>query len=134
MCTTGRLHCQYMEERTDHLQLGSWGEQLASDYLCRKGYTILEHDWHSGHRDIDIIARQDNIVVFVEVKTRRNQDYIDPESAVDYKKLKNLRLAINHYIKYRRIDTTWRFDVLTVVGMPGAGTPQINHIEDFPLY
>ena len=53
-----------------HNELGKWGEDLASDYLEQKCYTIMERDWKSGRRDIDIIAHDGNTIVFVEVKTR----------------------------------------------------------------
>ena len=116
-----------------HLQSGFWGEDLAAAYLREKGYVILERDWHSGHRDIDIIAQNNECMVFVEVKTRRSRDYGEPEIAVNLQKQKNLLRAINHYLNYRRIDTPWRFDVITIIGMPGCSSPEINHIEDFTL-
>jgi uncharacterized protein (TIGR00252 family) len=119
-------------EGAAHLQMGVWGEELAADYLREKGYVILERDWHSGHRDIDIIARQDACIVFVEVKTRRSSDFGSPVQAVDYAKRRNLLRAINHYLHYRQIDLSWRFDVISIVGMPG-GQPAIEHIEDFQL-
>jgi uncharacterized protein (TIGR00252 family) len=118
----------------EHLQIGVWGEELAASFLREKGFVILQLDWRSKHRDIDIIAQDGDCLVFVEVKTRRNCDYADPLSAVDYKKLKNLRLAINHYVKYHHIDNPFRFDVITIVGTPNGGTPEINHIEDFRIF
>ena len=115
-----------------HNELGKWGEDLAAVWLQQKGYTIIERDWKSGHRDIDIIARDHQTVVFVEVKTRRNRLYGDPEEAIDYRKLQSLQQAINHYIKYRHIDSEIRFDIITVVGMIGD-TPEIDHIKDVAL-
>lgn len=119
-------------EGAAHLQMGVWGEELAADYLREKGYVILERDWRSGHRDIDIIARQDACIVFVEVKTRRSSDFGSPAEAVDYSKQRNLLRAINHYLHYRQIDMPWRFDVISIVGVPGE-QPAIEHIEDFQL-
>ncbi len=118
----------------EHNELGTWGEGLAVDFLERKGYTIIERDWHSGHRDIDIIALYEGVVVFVEVKTRRNRMFGEPEEAIDYRKLKNLRAAINHYVKFKGIRQTIRLDAITVVGTPDDGAPEITHIEDFPIY
>lgn len=123
-----------LEEGPEHLQTGVWGEEIAIAYLREKGFIILERDWHSKHRDIDIIAQQGDYLVFVEVKTRRNVNFGDPIQAIDYKKRRNLRLAINHYLNYRKVDTPWRFDVITVVGtMNSNNFPEINHIEDFRL-
>lgn len=121
------------DEGPEHLQTGIWGEELAASYLRDKGYVILERDWHSKHRDIDIIAQDGHCIVFVEVKTRRSHEVAAPLQAVNYQKLKNLRLAINHYINYRKTDLPWRFDVVAIVGTPGGATPEINHIEDFSI-
>ena len=109
-----------------HNELGTWGEEMAVRFLERKGYTILERDWKSGHRDIDIIATDGEIIVFVEVKTRRNRMFGEPEEAIDYQKLRNLRVAINHFVI--------RLDAITVVGTPDSGEPEITHIQDFPIY
>lgn len=117
-----------------HNELGAWGEALTADYLQGKGYTIVERDWHSGHRDLDIIAMDGETVVFVEVKTRHNRVFGEPEEAVDYQKLRNLRAAINHYVKLHRLWQEIRLDVVTVVGTPESGTPEIRHLQDIPMY
>lgn len=124
---------ELLEEGPEHLKTGIWGEELAAAYLREKGYVILDRDWHSKHRDIDIIARQGDLIVFIEVKTRRNREFGDPLQAINYKKQRNLLRAINHYIHYRKIDNPWRFDVITIVGELGSEMPEINHIEDFQL-
>ena len=117
-----------------HNDLGKWGEDCAADYLQRMGYTIVARDWKSGHRDIDIIAMNDGVLVFVEVKTRRNRAFVDPEEAVDYHKLRNLQGAINHYIKFNRVNQDVRFDIITVVGTQDDASPEIEHLTDIPLY
>jgi uncharacterized protein (TIGR00252 family) len=122
-----------LDEGPEHMQMGVWGEELAAAYLREKGYVILERDWHSLHRDIDIIAQQGDCIVFVEVKTRRSRDFGDPLQAINYQKQKNLQRAICHYIHYHKSDNPWRFDVITIVGEMGSKMPEINHIEDFRL-
>lgn len=121
------------EERAEHLQLGAWGEEVATIYLREKGYVILERDWHSGHRDIDIITYKDGVVVFIEVKTRCNTEFGAPEQNVDYEKQANLRHAINHYVKSHRIEVPIRFDIVTVVGTLDSISPTINHIENVAI-
>ena len=115
-----------------HNELGRWGEDLATAYLEQKGYTIVERDWKSGRRDIDIIARDGNIVVFVEVKTRRSRVFGEPEEAVDFHKLQHLQQAINHYVKFKHIRQPIRFDIISIVGTIGK-TPDIRHIKDVTL-
>lgn len=117
----------------EHLQMGNWGEELAAVYLREKGYAIMERDWHSKHRDIDIIAQNTDYYVFVEVKTRSSQPLVDPLLAIDFKKRQNLRLAIDHYIKYHKVDKPCRFDVITIVGEMGKPNPVITHIEDYDI-
>ena len=115
-----------------HNELGRWGEDIAVAQLEQEGFTIMERDWKSGHRDIDIIALDGDTVVFVEVKTRRNRLFGEPEEAIDWHKQQNLILAINHYVKQKRICQEIRFDVVSVIGIPGT-TPEINHIKDVAL-
>ena len=114
-----------------HNELGKWGEATAEQLLRDKGYTIVERDWHSGHRDIDIIARTpDNAtLVFVEVKTRTNDDITTPFDAVDLKKIRHIAKSANHYVKMHDIDDMLRFDIVAIVGGP-KGIKKIEHMED----
>ena len=115
-----------------HNELGKWGEELAAEYLQEKGYEIIERDWKSGHHDLDIIAKEGGTLVIVEVKTRRNRLFGDPEEAIDYRKRKSLQSAINHYVKSHRVKATVRFDIISIVGTIGS-TPEIDHIKDVTL-
>jgi len=116
-----------------HNELGKWGEDLAVVFLQGQGYTIIERDWKSGRRDIDIIAKDETgTIVFVEVKTRRNRLFGEPEEAIDYRKMQSLQQAINHYIKFRHLNGEIRFDIISVIGTIGT-EPEINHIKDVSL-
>ena len=115
-----------------HNELGKWGEDLAASYLEEQGYEILERDWKSGHHDLDIVARDENSLVNVEVKTRRNRLFGDPEEAIDYKKRLSLQSAANHYVKSHRTKAPVRIDVISIVGTIG-NTPEIDHIKDVAL-
>ena len=116
-----------------HNELGKWGEDLATAYLEEKGYEIIERDWKSGRRDIDIIAEDETgAIVFVEVKTRRNRTFGEPEEAIDFRKLQSLQQAINHYIKFHHVSGEVRFDIISIVGTIGS-EPEINHIKDVSL-
>lgn len=116
-----------------HNETGHKGEQLAADYLRSKGYTIRDMDWRQGHRDLDIIALTPDMLtlVFVEVKTRTDDYLTRPELAIDLKKIRNLGLAANSYVKQNRIVLDLRFDIITVVSDPdGHSLPRIEHWED----
>lgn len=102
----------------EHNDLGKWGEDEAALYYEDKGYEILERDWKVGKRDIDLIALTEDkdTLVFVEVKTRQNNDLQEPEEAVDVKKMRNLAIAANAYVKLHVLDMDVRFDIISVIG------------------
>ena len=99
-----------------HNILGQIGEEEACRYLIRKGYTLRDRNWRVGHLEIDIIAEWYGEIIFVEVKTRSNEDFAPALWAIDDEKMKNLRLAAGHYLRIHDLDQPIRFDVITVVG------------------
>ena len=112
-----------------HNELGKWGEEVAARILTEKGYRIIARDWKDNHKDLDIVAVADDCLVIVEVKTRRNNDYMAPEQAVDYRKIKNITLAANKFIKMNCIDLPILFDIVAVTGTNDENCV-IDHIED----
>jgi putative endonuclease len=74
----------------EHNELGKQGEEIAQQHLSDKGYKILQCNWRFGSEEIDIIARKDNILVIVEVKTRQTNFFGEPEESVTKKKQKFL--------------------------------------------
>jgi putative endonuclease len=112
-----------------HPQSGEWGEGRAADHLRSCGYRILGRRVRIGRRDeIDILARQGNVLVFVEVKTRRNEDFGRPMDAVDRAKRHSLSRAAVRYVKKLPRTPCFRFDVVEVIGEPGS-EPVLRHIE-----
>ena len=112
----------------DSYDLGKKGEVLATDYLVKNGYQILERNWRSGHKEIDIIALKDEVLAIVEVKTRTTEDYGDPDIAVGLYKQKMLICAADAYVRYRNLDVDVRFDIISII-LDGT-EPKIEHIED----
>lgn len=119
-------------EFKDKADVGSWGEQQARDYLVKKGYCILETNWHDSHREIDIIASQGDEIVIVEVKTRTST-FLNPADAVNKQKQKLLIAAANYYVRKNNIDKNVRFDIISIVAVNGE--IHIEHIENafYPL-
>lgn len=117
---------------SEHNEVGKWGEKAAVEWLHKLGYTIRECDWRIGHRDIDIIAFTEDMrtVVFIEVKTRSSSVLARPEDAIDLRKIRNIGLAANAYVKMNKINLDTRFDIVTVVGNEGDANPVIEHWED----
>lgn len=120
-----------LSDMATHNELGIWGEEYAASYLRSKGYTIEERDWRFGHRDIDIIARTpDNAtLVFVEVKTRTNDEVTKPEDAIDIKKIRNIGMAANSYVKQKNVADNLRFDIITIIGNCDDNA-QLHHCKD----
>ena len=108
--------------------LGDVGEQLACDFLKTKGYEILERNYRYGHGELDIIAKDGEMLVFVEVKTRQSQNYGPPEYSLTYGKQKQLRhIAEGYFYEHNIAEHACRFDVVTIEFL--NNTHQINHIE-----
>ncbi len=98
------------------LRLGVRGERVAERYLVSRGYEIIERQWRIRQGEIDLIARKDGEVVFVEVKTRRGLMFGSPEDAVTATKQARLRLAAWTYLEVSGlIDTPFRIDVIGIV-------------------
>jgi putative endonuclease len=110
-----------------HNEFGIEGEDKAANYLLREGYTILERNWKSGRKELDIVAEKDGTLVVVEVKARKSNKYGNPEEAVTPTKIRNTVLAADAYIRFNRIDLPVRFDIISVLSSNGD---VINHIED----
>ena len=111
-----------------HNDFGNLGEELAVKYLTGKGYRILERNWHNIHKEIDIIAKDGEELVIVEVKARQTDEYGAPDIAVTKKKQQMLIAAANAYIFKKRLDVETRFDIISIVFKDGQ--PVIEHIED----
>ncbi|MDD5862295.1 MAG: YraN family protein [Prevotella sp.] len=112
----------------EHNEEGIWGEEVAQGELERQGYLILERDWRNRHRDIDIIALENETMTlcFVEVKTRSDDTIQSPEEAVDRKKIRNLAYAANAYLRYCPIRyKAVRFDIIAIVGK----RPNVERID-----
>ncbi len=101
---------------------GKQAEQLAVGYLRKNGYRIVETNWRNRREEIDIIAIKEDEIVFVEVKSRKSDEYGMPEEAITRKKQKHLIHAADAYIQKHDIDLDARYDVISIVD-----NKEINH-------
>ena len=111
-----------------HNELGELGEEMAADYLIKKGYEILVRNYRFGRDEVDIIAKIDEYIVFVEVKTRANNFMGEPEEAVSKAKQKRIIKVANHYLIENDLDNEGRFDIFGIV--VNQNTKSINHLTD----
>lgn len=110
-------------------KLGKKGEEFALIYLLDRGYEILEVNWQKQHLEIDLIAQKDDILVFVEVKSRSSEEYGQPESFVDPKKQKHLFRAANLYYEHSGSRLEARFDIISVLFLKNNAY-KIEHLPD----
>jgi len=108
---------------------GIWGEEQAVAYLLREGFEVLERNWRYKRAEIDIVARENGILVFVEVKTRAGTGFGRPEEMVDGRKRRLIIDASQAYMRAVGYDWEIRFDIVAVIGVPGGGC-QINLYRD----
>jgi putative endonuclease len=111
-----------------HNETGKKGEELAAKYLKEKGYEIIERNYRWKRYEVDLIVKKESFLVFVEVKTKTNTSFGNPEDDVTDKKAAQVMAAAEEYI----YETGWkkeiRFDIVAVV--INSQSIQIEHIED----
>lgn len=111
-----------------HNDTGAWGERVAREHLLAQGYAIGAENTRYGNVEIDFIAFRDDMVIFVEVKTR-STDFADPLEAVDNRKRSRMVRAADAYLRDNGIALDYRFDIILVIGTP-EGTHTVEHIPD----
>ena len=113
------------------LRPGEWGERIAERELKKAGLSILGRRVRVGRRDeLDLIARDADTLVFVEVKTRATEDFGRPVDAVNRAKRRHLSRAAVRYLAARRLRPAYiRFDVVEVVGTRGGPPPVDRHLR-----
>jgi len=113
----------------EHLALGRKGESLAKAHLESTGYEIKEENWRHSRAEIDLIARKDGLIIFVEVKTRTGNFFGEPEDFVDTRKQKLLVTAADEYIYKMNHQGEVRFDIISVL-FDKQKNYTLKHIED----
>ncbi|AZQ43032.1 YraN family protein [Nonlabens ponticola] len=113
----------------DHNKLGNEGEELAYLHLLKTGYEILTRNYVFQKGEIDIIARKENTIIIVEVKTRSTPDFGDPQDFLKPGQIKRLVATAHHFVEeLEENDLDVRFDIVAIIKNK-AGT-RIEHLED----
>ena len=100
-----------------HLKMGRLGERIACRYLMKQGFDILARRYRARSGEIDLIAFEGGLLIFVEVKTRASTEYGDPSEFVDWEKQQRFRRAAEEFIAHHDLGQyAYRFDIVTVVG------------------
>jgi putative endonuclease len=116
----------------EHNELGKQGEEQAVDFLQKNGYEILETNWIFQKAEIDVIARKEDTLAIIEVKTRSSIDFGLPQDFVKPKKIQLLVKAVNEYVIQNQLDVSVRFDIIAI--HKNANKFIIDHLEDAFLH
>ena len=127
------------EPATPAARRGAEGERLAAEFLCRRlGYEMVTANWRNPRNrreEIDLVCRDGEALVFVEVKTRDADALVQGYQAVDRRKRKVLRRAIRAYLtRLRHRPKTFRFDVAEVAVDDDGSPPEVRHYENVRLF
>lgn len=115
--------------------LGDKGEKQAARYLKKKGYKIVASNYRCHYGEIDLIARDADILVFIEVKTRTSCDFGGPAVAVGYRKQQQISKVAHHYlVTHHNDDIDARFDVISILSPSGKKTEIEHIINAFDFY
>lgn len=98
-----------------HNQLGKKGEQLAVDFLLKKGYAIVARNYRFDKAEVDIIAKKGDTLAIIEVKTRSTSDFGNPQDFVKPKQIQRLVKAVDEYVTVNELDVDVRFDIIAIV-------------------
>lgn len=116
-----------------NVSLGKWGEAIAAAHLQNTGYDVIARNWKSPYGEIDVIARKNGILTFVEVKTRSGKSYGWPEEAITPRKQEHLINSAQTYLDGLPDASTlnWQIDVISILveDIP-SGKFELNHIEN----
>ena len=116
--------------RTKNLEIGHRGEQTAKIYLQNKGYRIIEENYRTKYAEIDLIAGDKGILVFVEVRTRKDERFGSPEDSINRDKMRKLTRNAEAYAVRKRYTKKYRIDVICIVLNGEEETRRIDHYEN----
>lgn len=107
---------------------GQAGEELALQYLVKKGYKLLDRNWRYGRNEIDLVFDYHGVVVFVEVKLRHPDTLVEAHMTVNKTKQRAIVKTADAWLKEHETEAECRFDIVAILFVPGR-EPEINHLE-----
>lgn len=109
-------------------RVGKWGEETAVQFLAQRGYQIVGRNVRTPYGEIDVLAKKDDVFLFVEVKTRTSMTMGLPEDSITARKQEHMIACAEHYAAEHEIDH-WQIDVISIEGKPGT-EPVITYFEN----
>ena len=115
--------------KTLNLQTGRLGEEIAKKYLEKNGYKIIEQNFKTKYAEIDLVAKQKNELVFVEVRTKKGEIFGTPEESLNQKKLKKLWWNAQGYANKIHWQGPYRIDAVCIVLKPDNTVERLEHYQ-----
>ena len=116
-----------------HIEVGRIGERIALHHLEGKGYRIMDANYQCRWGEVDLIAQDGSVWVFVEVRTRRSVEYGSPEESITPSKARRLTLTAQDFLRQRVAacaDLEWRIDLVAIRLGPNRRVLSVNHLEN----
>ena len=111
--------------------IGSYGENLAIDYLVKKNYNLLAKNFRNRHGEIDLIFKESDTIIFIEVKSRYSYHFGLPRESVTYFKQKQIIYISNYFLyKYKLLNHNCRFDVIEINFHIDSSKYELNFLKD----
>lgn len=110
---------------------GRWGEDYAAGYLTQQGYAIIGRNVRTPYGEIDLIAMDGDVIVFIEVKTRSSKTYGYPEEAITKRKTNHMLASAQSYLQENpELCGDWRWDVMAIQSQPTLGDIEVVHFKN----
>ncbi len=113
-----------------NLKTGKIGEELAKDYLKKKGYKILEENYKTKYGEIDLVCQKDKQLIFIEVRTKKGESFGSPEDSLDKRKIRRVWLNSQNYINYKKWQGGCRIDAICLVLDHNNKLERLNHYQN----
>ncbi len=118
------------DERRDRQRVGKLGERIALQHLVDNGYIVLCQNWRAREGEIDLVVKDGEQIVFVEVKTRTSHAYGWPEESITLAKRRHMQKAAWEYLDaHQLLDTDWRIDVIAIDLSPSGRLERLEHYQ-----
>ncbi|CAN5271847.1 YraN family protein [soil metagenome] len=111
-----------------HNDLGKKGEDLAIEFLLKKGYKIVARNFTFQKSEVDIIARKNNVLAIIEVKTRSTSDFGNPQEFLKGRQIQRLVKAVDYFVTEHNMDVEVRFDIIAIIKNKSGS--RLEHLED----
>ena len=112
------------------LKIGRLGEKIAKHFLEGKGYKIIEQNYKTKYAEIDLVAKKGNELIFVEVRTKKGDNFVTPEETIDKRKLRKLWGNAKAYTVWKKWQGPYRVDAICVVLRYNNTMERLNHYEN----